>query len=117
MRLKEDEQRRAALKDLPLFLFYRINCLKELPDVRDLYIGRVCLGFAADHINRRSLVDSNPVAEVAVGVNLCGQLALRIKDKRQIYFVIGGKFFRERAQVARIDFQLMLKNIVAKIIA
>src|SRR5204862_33543 len=32
------------------------------------------------------------------------QLALRIKDKRQIYFVIGGKFFRERAQVARIDF-------------
>ena len=55
--------------------------------------------------------------EIFILIDSFGQLALRIHDKRQIHFVVGGEFFRESAQGWRRDLGLMLEDVVAEVVA
>ena len=46
-----------------------------------------------------------------------GEFSAGIDDEGQIDFVRGGEFLGEGAQVLRIDFQLVLENVVAEFVA
>jgi hypothetical protein len=64
-----------------LFVFHRIDQLKELGAVDDLDEG-LALGLVADHINRWGVIDADALPGIFVLVDGCGQFALGVEGKR-----------------------------------
>ena len=71
----------------------------------------------ADHVHRGRVIEIDGLAQVAVGVHLGGELALRIDHEGEIYFVCGGELLGIAAQVLGIDLDLVLEDIVAELVA
>ena len=75
----------------------------------------MAIGFAADHVNGRSVFEVKRFPQFTVGVDLSRKLALRINHEGQIHLMIDGKLLRELAQVGGKDFGLVLKDVVAEV--
>jgi hypothetical protein len=98
-----------------LFAFHGVDQLEELGAI-DYLDERLALGFVADHINGRCVIDTDALAQILVLSNSFRQLTLGIDRERQINFVICGEFLCEGAQGWRRDLRLVLKNVVAEFV-
>src|SRR5579871_1064113 len=59
---------------------------------------RACWIAAADHINGGRVAQLDGIAEIAVGIDFGGELAVRIDDERKVHLVRGGEFLCVSAQ-------------------
>ncbi len=99
-----------------LLIFHGVNQLKKLGAVYYFDEG-LALGLVADHIDRRSVIDADTLAQIFVLSDAFGELALRIDRKGQINFVVGGELFSEGSESGRRDLGLVLEDVVAEVVA
>src|SRR5579864_7389767 len=99
-----------------LLALHGLDQLEQLGGVGDFH-KRPRGILAADHIDRRRVLDANFAPQFLVGGDLGRELALRIDDERQVGLVIGSKLLRETLQVIRRYFRLVLENVVAELVA
>src|SRR5579864_823678 len=99
-----------------LLALYRLNQLKQLAGVGNFHEWPRGI-LAADHVDRRGVLDANFAPQFLISSDLGCELALRIDHERQVGFVIGGKLLREALQVIGRYFRLVLENVVAELIA
>src|SRR3981081_1738592 len=99
-----------------LFLQHRVDQRIQLAAVYNLHEG-LAAAFVADHVERGSVIDLDGFAQFLVGADQGGELAFGIDHKRQLYFVLRGKFLSKAAKVLRRNLKLVRKNVIAEFVA
>src|SRR5262249_52526831 len=72
---------------------------------------------AADHIDRRRMLQSDPLAQGIIGLDLGLQFALGVWSKGNRYFVLVPELLNILLQVVTRDLRLVLVDEAAKVVA
>lgn len=97
-------------------LLHRIDQLKQLATVDD-FDEWFPHFIAGHHVDGRSVVEAEAVAEIAIRLHFGSEFALRIDREGKVNLVVGGEFFGESMQIIFADFKLVLKHGIAELFA